>query len=1690
MMTPSSLNLCPECGKPVPADSQHQVCPACLMAQALASRTIDGGPSAAPPPTPEEIANKFPQFDILQCLGRGGMGVVYKARQKSLNRLVAIKILPPERVPEARFAERFAREAELLAQLSHTHIVTIHDFGETGGLFYLVMEFVDGVNLRDLLRDGKLEPKHALAIVSPICDALQYAHDKGIVHRDIKPENLLMDREGRIKIADFGIAALVGVSGENAGTPPYMAPEQNGPAPEVDHRADIYALGVVLYEMLTGERPGKELISPSQKVHIDVRLDEVVLRALEKNPALRYQQVSDVKTMVETIAATPPQPQTEVRQPLAEPQGKGVHFSRTAVVGACWAPLAFIVALFFFLAPDQNSVAVGSRQFVPGWWQNLLTFTLMSLCATAPFGTTILGWVAAAQIRRSAGRLYGMGLAVFDGLLFPLLVLDGLIFLAYSMVIRGLRMLPSPPFMDVAVIVIVVVLGLLSIALMVWLDTFISRRVWRAVNMGSAGVAPAEPPSAPAKATRPRVRFEIAGAYLAFIFFIVALLRFAVRHFEGPWPSDVLPFLDLLGTPIALFGAVAATVFGWIAVAQIRRSASPTRGLGLAVFDGLLFPLLVLDGVIGLVSFIFGDFVVERRETLIDILFYGAVDLWAGMVLTIGLMAMAWVDYMIARAVWRAVNKNAAPNIPAIENADTAAFQALEKASRATRSGKWALRFCAGGVALPAWMIALYQPTGVSGWVLVIAVSVICELTALVLGIIGWKSGAGKAAVIVAAMLQFLAVPGLFMISYDPGKASVSVPAMTSLPEIESVVVGADKAVVKQRVFHGEGMIFTFGTMTDHWTVGSAYFDHLFDVNLEWPWFNRHGANWVIKSRHGIYADYLLDGPPGPMHGKIVFHPGTPAPETDGSYVIGEFKSETGVSLPIAVRLVRDSKPTASPAAAAPLPSIVSNATVDSARTNLTSMNARYQAGMADRLDVIEAEQNLHWSEAMSAGDRKAAAIAKRDGAKAKLAVMAEKVKAGVIGQQEMGAVEKELAEAEAALATLEVKEPATPAAVQELSFGPVMNGLQAAVELTTSNGVFRLGEPIGVRFHIRNASDHGIVVAGRAYRQTDHCILDNEQGHRVDVSMRERMIRTFTQRGLVGPGEVMVFESGGLSFGEVKAAYLASYSAKAELGHYTLRFRLHLPDAGSPDKPEPDDWQGELETGAVTLEVKAPATPAAAPVPTTGETTKPSAFRTIPITRGDIAATISCIGTIEPEEVVEVGAQLAGKIVSLGDDPRGVTDLKYRGKTIDYGSPVEAGTVLARIDDAICKARVEKENAACERAKSELALAQAQQETAENAKVSVTVAEATVAQAKAALQEAQANLDHTIIRSPIKGVILARRVNVGQNVAPTSQSPSSFLIAKDLTKVTVWASVNEVDIGPIKKGMEANVTVDAFPGEVFKGNVEQIRLNATMAENVVIYTVVLGGFENQNQKLLPYMTANVQFQIASRRGVLRVPTKALRWKPLPEQMAYDVRPLAPPHKDRENRGLLWVEVQAGKSVRPIEVQVGLSDGEQSEVSGPDVKEGMGVVYGEATTTLPAIQTVATPPSADQVVVEDLALRMLVAIREKDDATLRALATDKLKEWDKALPLFALEMRERFQQHMGKPFEMYPTESFVKGDRAVVKCTGAKEVYLVLYFVRTPDGWRNWMIRNSPLTAPLAKYWDETWEQNAKSDAK
>jgi len=511
---------CPHCGKPVPPTTLGGICPECMLKAGLATQTE--GPGATGPhgtkvvpplPKPEEITPLFPQLEILECLGRGGMGVVYKARQPRLNRFVALKILAREKELDAQFAERFTREAQALARLNHPNIVTVYDFGtvgqasslspsekqneqsETGKmpvLHYLLMEFVDGLNLRQLLQAGKMPPDQALAIVPKICEALQYAHEQGIVHRDIKPENILLDKQGRVKIADFGIAKMLGgrdalprvqadqqigptrltEEGHTIGTPHYMAPEQIEKPLTVDHRADIYSLGVVFYEMLTGELPLGKFQPPSKKVQVDVRLDEVVLHALEKEPERRYQQVSVLKTEVETIATDSPRPQRQDSQIKSK-----LPVSSMAILGAVWTP--------FFLAAIL-SITLGQEQFPQGYGG--FSRVLLFLGVAAPLAATILGWLSVIQIRRSAGSFYGLELAVFDGLLFPLLGLDlwiGILFLAAIKTLARWRGLNGSLFLNLWEFAF---WTLLLVVVCAASDFLIARRIWRQINRPREGI--------------------------------------------------------------------------------------------------------------------------------------------------------------------------------------------------------------------------------------------------------------------------------------------------------------------------------------------------------------------------------------------------------------------------------------------------------------------------------------------------------------------------------------------------------------------------------------------------------------------------------------------------------------------------------------------------------------------------------------------------------------------------------------------------------------------------------------------------------------------------------------------------------------------------------------------------------------------------------------------------------------------------------------------------------------------------------------------------------------------------------------------------------------------------------------------------------------------------------------------------
>jgi len=339
---------CPECGAPVAAGTRAGVCARCVMSMAMEpmANTLQS-------PAIDQLADAFPQYEIEAELGRGGMGAVYRARHRKLDRKVAIKVLLPEHDgPE--FAERFEREARALAKLDHPNIVGVQDIGEAGGLYYLVMDYVDGADLRRLINDGELAVKDALTWVPQICDALQYAHDHGVVHRDIKPENVLVDQDGQVRIADFGLAKVLTREGQDVtltrtqqglGTPHYMAPEQVASAGEVDHRADIYSLGVMLYELLTGELPIGRFQPPSRKSEAAKELDDVVMKSLESDPARRYQSAREVKEQIRGVPerAAMPSPISRYRKELAERAERAerdVDAGRQKLPSFAWGSLA------------------------------------------------------------------------------------------------------------------------------------------------------------------------------------------------------------------------------------------------------------------------------------------------------------------------------------------------------------------------------------------------------------------------------------------------------------------------------------------------------------------------------------------------------------------------------------------------------------------------------------------------------------------------------------------------------------------------------------------------------------------------------------------------------------------------------------------------------------------------------------------------------------------------------------------------------------------------------------------------------------------------------------------------------------------------------------------------------------------------------------------------------------------------------------------------------------------------------------------------------------------------------------------------------------------------------------------------------------------------------------------------------
>lgn len=402
---------CLKCGNQL--RQEDGLCPQCLLAAGMAP-TGDASKSSLqsvvtithPIPDTDELNAVFDDLEVLELIGSGGMGAVYKVRQKKLDRVAALKILlaaPGDESDRQDFELRFWQEAKALAKLNHPGIVTIYDFGTAGSYCFIVMEYIDGVSLRETLLDQKLSPEEALLLVPKLCDALQFAHDCGVVHRDIKPENILLTVQGDVKIADFGLAKLndrnesLTQTRQILGTPKYMAPEQLEGAKHVDHRADIYSLGVVFYELLTGELPLGRFAPPSKKVAVNVSLDEVVLRSLEKEPVQRYQHASEVRNAIDSLSSSTIPSSSELKQNNRIASWIGGIDKAWLLVLQNILVLAYFYCLFKFFAFDYREelgraqlefgspipwLSISGEQPAQGqfkfqWQTEFLTFTLL-----------------------------------------------------------------------------------------------------------------------------------------------------------------------------------------------------------------------------------------------------------------------------------------------------------------------------------------------------------------------------------------------------------------------------------------------------------------------------------------------------------------------------------------------------------------------------------------------------------------------------------------------------------------------------------------------------------------------------------------------------------------------------------------------------------------------------------------------------------------------------------------------------------------------------------------------------------------------------------------------------------------------------------------------------------------------------------------------------------------------------------------------------------------------------------------------------------------------------------------------------------------------------------------------------------------------------------------------------------------
>ena len=614
--------LCSSCGAVLDASAPGGLCPRCLMAGALLPTDPPTGARLSAPPTVEQVAAAFPQLEVLALIGAGGMGAVFRARQPKLNRLVALKVLPASLAGrDPAFAERFEREGQMLARLHHPNIVAVYDSGRAGDFFYLLMEHVDGVNLRQAMRASRFTPAQALGIVPRICDALQFAHDEGVLHRDIKPENILLDAKGRVKLADFGIGKIIGEASEPAsvaapaapgltqagttlGTPQYMAPEQRDRPEQVDHRADIYSLGVVFYELLTGELPVGKFALPSEISASDPRVDAIVRQALEKERDRRQHSAAEVKTQVESLgedaSARPAQVafapgengvRPTARKMVAAPAiGLMVASSLNVLLYGAW--MFFLLFFVRWEATPAGDVAQYTSPHLSfSWTSNPAMGVHPALFWIGPvLGLSLLTFIGAWRMRRLRGHGLAM-VAAFLGMLTPPGMLLGVIFGIWALVVllrrevkEAFGIFPADARRRVAApamgLMVASALNLLLLVRFLYLAVFVAR--WK--SSPTEDVASLASPGLSFQiATHPATGVHPALATLVPIIFILAIVP--ALAFLGAWRMRQLRGyrLAVMAAIFGIFtppGMLLGAIFGiWALAALSNREVR-------AAFDG------------------------------------------------------------------------------------------------------------------------------------------------------------------------------------------------------------------------------------------------------------------------------------------------------------------------------------------------------------------------------------------------------------------------------------------------------------------------------------------------------------------------------------------------------------------------------------------------------------------------------------------------------------------------------------------------------------------------------------------------------------------------------------------------------------------------------------------------------------------------------------------------------------------------------------------------------------------------------------------------------------------------------------------------------------------------------------------------------------------------------------------------